>query len=275
MRNQARSWDMASDPLDGGWNTEVVRSGDTVLRSPRPSSPAVMSLLRFLASNGFVWAPRPVGSGFAPDGHEHLTYVLGESPQPYPWTDEAAVRIGEMVRHLHDVTSRYSPPDDARWLTWWGRDLGDSRRGFGHGDLGPWNIMAEDGMPSGFIDWDSAGPYDPAVELAQVAWLNAQLHDDDIAERIGLGSATDRARQLACVLDGYELRRSDRAGFVDRMVEFAVHSARADAVEHNVTPGTNTATAADGFPFLWGITWRVRSASWMLRNRRILESAIL
>lgn len=58
------------------------------------------------------------------------------------------------------------------------------------------------------------------------------------------------------------------------MVEFAVHSARNDAIEYNVTPETTSGIGDDGFPFVWGITWRVRSASWMLRNRPILENAI-
>ncbi len=81
-------------------------------------------------------------------------------------------------------------------------------------------------------------------------------------------------RQLALVLDGYGPDRIDRVGFVDKMVELAIHSARADAVDYNITPDTRTGIGDDGFPFAWGITWRVRGASWMLKNRSILERAI-
>lgn len=119
--------------------------------------------------------------------------------------------------------------------------------------------MAVDGMPTGFIDWETAGPIDPVWELAQVAWLNAHPHDDDVAQRVGLGDAAARGR---------------RVGFVDRMVEFAVHSSRADAVEYHVTDETRSGVGDDGFPFVWGITWRVPCPSWMLTNRSTLERAI-
>jgi len=39
-----------------------------------------------------------------------------------------------------------------------------------HGDLGPWNAVYRDGIPVGFIDWDSAGPVDPVADLAAAAW---------------------------------------------------------------------------------------------------------
>ncbi|MEM9203139.1 MAG: phosphotransferase [Actinomycetota bacterium] len=234
----------------------------------------MIALLAHLESVGYPWSPRRVGEGFDSAGNEVLTFVEGVSPQPHPWSDEAVHQVGEMVRQLHDAASAFSPPDGSVWMDWWGRSLGDSNRGFGHGDLGPWNVMAVDGIPTGFIDWDTSGPYDPTWEVAQAAWLNAQLHDDDLAERLGLGTAVERARQLALFLDGYQLPRRDRGGLVDRMVEFAVHSARADAVEYGVEPETVETTGADGFPFLWGITWRTRSASWMLRNRRSLERSI-
>jgi hypothetical protein len=58
------------------------------------------------------------------------------------------------------------------------------------------------------------------------------------------------------------------------MIEFAVHSARAEAIEHTIT-GTSTQAISDtGYPILWAVTWRTRSASWMLRNRHLLERAI-
>jgi len=152
--------------------------------------------------------------------------------------------------------------------------MGNSQAGFGHGDLGPWNIMAVDGLPVGFIDWDTAGPMDPIWELAQVAWLNAQLHDDDVAERAGLGSPQHRAHQLRLLLDAYGLQRQKRVGFVDKMVEIAIHDAASQARAHSVHPGTSTGLATNGYPFAWGIAWRARAASWMLRHRDLLEAAI-
>ena len=84
-----------------------------------------------------------------------------------------------------------------------GRRLPGSRAVFAHCDAGPWNIIARDGRPAALIDFETAGPVDAVWDLAQTAWLNAQLHDDDIAERCALPGAAARARQLKLILDGY------------------------------------------------------------------------
>ena len=119
-----------------------------------------------------------------------------------------------------------------------------------------------------------AGPVDAIWDLAQAAWQNAQLHDDDIAERCDLPDAAARARQLKLILDGYGLPRRDRDDFVDKMITIAVHDARAEAISAGVTPEAVSATTPTGYPYAWAITWRARSASWMLTNRTLLQRAI-
>lgn len=47
-------------------------------------------------------------------------------------------------------------------------------------------VAGTDSIPYALIDWEFAGPVDALVEVAHAAWLNAQLHDDDTAERCGL-----------------------------------------------------------------------------------------
>ena len=262
-----------SEPLTGGWQTEVHRVGNHIRRRANPWSPAVIALLTHLADVGFAAAPRPVGDGFDKDGHELLTYVEGESPHPGPWSDEAIHRLGELVRRFHWATESFVAPRDPTWQHWFGRDLAPTDQ-FGHGDLAPWNIMAVDGLPVGVIDWDTAGPFDHGWELAQVAWLNVQLHDDDVAERVGLGDANYRANQLRLLLDGYGLTAPERVGFVERVAAYATHDAANEAITHRVGPETTTGVAADGYPFAWGMAWRARSASWILRNKRLLEHAI-
>ena len=69
------------------------------------------------------------------------------------------------------------------------------------------------------IDWDNAGPVGAVWEIAQLVWLNAQLHDDDVAEQAGLPSTTERIRQAAAMVDGYQLTPSDRECFCDCLIE--------------------------------------------------------
>jgi Ser/Thr protein kinase RdoA (MazF antagonist) len=250
-----------------------LRDG-VVLRTPGPWSTTTLALLRHLEDVGFSAAPRVIGSGFADDGRETLSFVPGESPQPQAWSREAAAAVGGLLRQLHEATSDFEAGTDAVWRPWFGRHLGGSDPVISHCDLGPWNIIAREGMPVAFVDWEYAGPVDAVWDLAHTAWLNAQLYDDDVAELNALGSAEDRARQLRAILDGYGLARRRREHFVDTMVEFAVHSARDEAVQGAVTMESK-AVDETGFPVLWAVTWRTRSASWMLHHRSLLEEAIL
>jgi aminoglycoside phosphotransferase (APT) family kinase protein len=102
--------------------------------------------------------------------------------------------------------------------------------------VAPWNIVARQGMPVAFIDWETAGPVDPLVELAQLCWLNAKLHDDIVAEREQLPPAADRARQLAAIVDSYGLTTRQRRGFLDQIVEFAICDTAWEADDAAVTP---------------------------------------
>ena len=258
----------------GAAASKAQRRQDVVLRTAGPWSRSVLALLKHLEAVGFEGAPRPVGDGFDADGREAVTYISGTSPHPSAWSDEAVSAVGALLRRLHDAAQSFQPPADASWQPTFARFLPGDHPVIGHGDLGPWNVVAQDGIPVAFIDWEFAGPVDALWELTEAAWLNAQLHDDDVAERFGLPSAARRSRQVRLLLDAYGLPAAERAGFVDRMVEFAVHSARSEAVQYSVTPDTATAVDPSGYPVLWAITWRARSASWMLRNRQILQSAL-
>ncbi len=268
--------------LAGGGSTEVRRSGDVVLRRARPWSPTVLALLRHLRQQGVTTAPKVVEPGLSPDGWETLGYIAGESPQPHAWSDEAIFALGEQLRALHDATGTFTA-DSPQWMQWWGRDLPGGPVILGHCDLAPWNVLARDGQPVAIIDWDTAGPVALRWELAQAAWLNAQLHDDDIAERQGLADLAGRCRQLRLFCDGYRLDRATRAGLVDAMIEFAVRSAAQEVIEGGVSPdgvspapvsriGGGAPTA--GHDLLWAVTWRTRSAAWMLRHRAALERVL-
>ena len=254
--------------LTGGGRTPVFRKGNTVFRETGPWAPTVHALLRHLERVGYAGAPRVVGSGFDARGRETLTYIEGEFVHPGPWPEEAMPHLGRLLRNLHQATESFLVPDNAVWRPWYGRRLGGPDRVIGHCDMGPWNIVARNRFPVALIDWEVAGPVDPIFDLAQTCWLNAQLHDDDVAERQGLPSADVRARYVRTILDGYELSRSQRVGFVDRIIEFAVHDAAEQVIETNVTPETQDPTP------LWAITWRTRGAAWMLRHRAMLQRSL-
>jgi hypothetical protein len=255
--------------LTGGGRSEVSRQGSIVYRQSGPWSPTTISLLRHLAQVGFAACPRVVGTGFDERGRETLSFIEGEFVHPLPWSDEAMTRLGNMLRQLHEATSSFRVPDNAIWRGWFGRELGTGPRVIGHCDTGSWNIVSRSNSPIALIDWEVAGPVGIDIELAQACWLNAQLFDDDTAERMNLGSAMTRARQVRYLLDGYGFSKAQRDGFFDKLLTFAVYDAAEQAKEARVTPETKDPES------LWAIAWRTRSASWMLRNRSALEAALL
>jgi Ser/Thr protein kinase RdoA (MazF antagonist) len=241
----------------------VVIDGDVVRRPAGPWTPAVHALLDHLERAGFTGSPHAVRAG----GEDVVTFIPGESVSPHAWRDEGVFGVGRLLRGLHDATASFRTPPGASWHPWpFTSHAPDAI--ISHRDTGPWNIVARDGLPVAFIDWVTAGPADRLEEIAATAWLNVQLHDDDIAERQDLPSAPARAAQLRYFADGYQLAAADRQNLVTAMIEYAIRDSAAEAIQAGVTPQTTSCEA------LWAITWRARSAAWMIRHRSLLENAL-
>lgn len=253
---------MNGHALPGGGRDGAVRRGDVVVRRARAWTPAVLELLRHLERCGYPFSPRVIES--LDPGEEVLGYIPGEVDGRQNWGGDAMFELGGILRGLHEATATFVMPAGAVWQDdWWVRASSDDAI-IGHGDPAPWNIVAREGRPVALLDWEFAGPVDRLQEVAHAAWLNAQLYADDVITP----ATTDRLRRLGLFVDGYGLEAAERELFVDRLIEVAVLSAANEADDANVTPETKTGP-------LWGVTWRVRSAAWMMKNRGLLEGAVL
>jgi hypothetical protein len=252
--------------LVGGRST-VTRLGAVVFRQAAPWSRTTIALLRHLEAEGFDYAPRVIGDGFDERGREMLTFVEGESPHPYPWNDAALPKLGAILKDLHQAAATFVPPLDATWRPWFGRSLGRPST-FGHCDTGAWNIIAREGIPVALIDWEESGPVDPLIELAQACWLNALLFDDDLKEKLGLGSPEARGRQIRLLLDGYELPSAKRVGFMGLVRDFAVLNAASEISSNLGLKDTDPAS------LLEAVIWRTRSAGWLVRHHDTLDRIV-
>ena len=134
-------------PLTGGGRTAVFRNVNTVIRETGPWAKTVHALLKHLEKVGYTGAPRVIGSGFDDKGRETLSYLEGEFVHPRPWAEEAMPYIGKLLRELHDATMSFPIPEDAVWRKRHGRTLGGPDYLIGHCDTGPWNILAQNGLP--------------------------------------------------------------------------------------------------------------------------------
>ncbi|MGH2558634.1 MAG: aminoglycoside phosphotransferase family protein [Thermomicrobiales bacterium] len=247
---------------------QVQRTGNVTLRPSTPWTATIHALLRHLETVGFSGAPRIVGTGVDPTGRETVEFIAGEVVPQRVWSDEGIFDLGQLLNRLHQATASFRPPLDAVWQDSFLRATGPNAI-VSHGDAAPWNVVARHGRPVALIDWELAGPVDRLRELAHTGWLNAQLFDDDVAERQGLPPVEDRVRQLRLFADGYQLPATDRAELVTRLIDVAILSSASDAIEAKITPDS---TGADWL--VWGVVWRARSAAWLVRHRSLLEQAL-
>lgn len=196
------------EPLSGGnVSAGVVRVGDTVRRPAGPWTPAVHAFLNHLHSVGFPGAPRPLG--LDERGREVLTWIPGVVPWPDRFDlvepEAQLVRVGRLIRDLHEAARGFTPPPDARWQVLIPPDeteLVDGGELIVHHDLAPWNLVAGDRWA--FIDWDVAAPGSRLWDLAYAAHGFVPLMADPAWQR------PDAARRLRVLVDAYGLDEAQR-----------------------------------------------------------------
>jgi Phosphotransferase enzyme family len=211
-----------------------------------PWSAAVHEYLRHLESAGFDGAPRVL----AVDGdQEVLSFLPGEVAADPAWhpghghrlpaytrTIEALRAVATLLRRLHDAAAGFEPA-----IT--GYRFHPHRPAPGevicHGDLGPWNTVYRDGLPVGFIDWDSAGPASPLTDLAAAAWVFVPLAPAEQLAEAGFDRPGDMAGRLAEFLAAYQL--AEPAAILPELVRSKL--ADAESISH-IAPQTGLAAGA-------------------------------
>jgi hypothetical protein len=272
-----------AEELLGGGSSEARRVDGVVYRLARPWTTTVHKVLRFLEEEGFSGAPRVEGSGLSSDGFETLSSMEGDVVAPTGLSEEGAFTVGALLRSAHDTLRNFTPLGDEVWMPWWGRSLPGDDWIIGHCDVAPWNLVCRDGVPIALVDWDSCGPVAILWELAHAIWLNSQLFDEDVAGSHGLPSVRERLIMARLICDGYGVPLKERKQLPDAMIEVATRTAAQEAVDSGVTEfgysPVKYGLLGGGEPFsghelAWAMTWRIRSARWLLDNRSALAAAL-
>lgn len=195
---------MTEEHLDGGNAGGAVRAGDTVRRAAGPWTPAVHTLLAYLAASGFKGAPRPLG--FDEQGREVLSFLDGETVgtrRPWPawvYADDTLDQVARWMRAYHQAVAGFVPPPGAVWRTGgtWSPGLI-----IGHNDTAPYNAAWYQGALAGFFDWDFAGPATPQWDLAFAAFSWVPLHARHVIAAEGFTDMASRPRRLNQFLRAY------------------------------------------------------------------------
>ena len=258
---------MSAQALSGGVANRgrVFRVGDTVRRPCGPHQIARHALLAHLRSVGFSGAPRVVPAEGADEVLTWINGMAGRTPlTDWALTDDSLISVAQLVRGLHDAVASF----DASPYEWPEDRVPVRYRSalVSHNDLHPGNVVFDDGLAVGLIDFDLAGPGSAVWDLAAVARCWCPLLADDDVHPAVLSRRLDR---FALLLEAYGLDALSR-----------VEVARAILPNQRWTFRiVNTAVDAghDGFRQYWDIVrGRVgRARTWITQHEQDLIDAVV
>lgn len=162
----------------GGNISGAVRVGSTVRRRPGSWTPAVHTLLEYLAQHGFE-APRPLGTDDR--GREVLSWIEGQAvpgwPDPFPewiYSPECLAAAAHGLRRFHDLVEGFLPPAGAEWRM----PAPVPHEIICHNDWAPYNAVFRERRPEVMVDWDMASPGTRLWDAAWTAYMWIPLHPD-------------------------------------------------------------------------------------------------
>jgi len=232
--------------LTGGRITEgVIRAGDTVRRPMGPHTPFVHLLLDHLEDAGFEGSPRVLG--IDEENREILTFIEGYVPPDLDtWSDEQLVRAAILIRRFHDTTA--------------GSPLACDEEVVCHNDLSPCNTVFVEGMPSAFIDFDTASPGPRDQDPGHALWMFLDLGPDGA----DIGTQGHRIRMM-CDAYGFDYQ-ADPIDTISRSQQMTLERSRA-----RIRAGGSAGSVAYARA---SVEWIRAEMAWLDAHRCELETAM-
>lgn len=200
--------------LKGGNSSQVVREGDSVLRSTGSWSPFVHRLLQHLTAAGLRESPvfiEQVGD------QERLSFIEGEvgsDPlKQYMQTDAILVEAARLLRRLHDCTQDFVIPPDAVFQL----PVITPHEVICHNDFAPYNCVFRDNHLVGILDFDTAAPGSRLWDIAYAVYRFVPLTNDAHSRANGWNPVPDRQARLKLFCDAYGL--AERGGLVGMVIQ--------------------------------------------------------
>ena len=201
-------------------------------------------------------------------GREVLTFIDGGFTQPGPWSLDGAAALGGLLRELHQATRSFRPPPEAVWFPWHGRDLGSPVKVMGPAMWPPGTSSPKRpaGRPHRLGDRRAGRPAGGAGPAGLAQRQAPRQHRRPAGAPAAPGRPGSPARRHRRRL---RPGRAPAARLPEADHEFAICDTAWEADDAAITPETTAHPIA-----LWAMAWRARSAAWIIRHRRILETAL-
>ncbi|MGZ0710914.1 phosphotransferase (plasmid) [Coraliomargarita sp. W4R53] len=182
--------------LVGGNMQTVVRVDDTVRRVAGEWTPAVHKLLNVLAAAKVDEAPKVLG--IDDQSREVLTFIdgsaLADAAPDVLWAESILTAAAKLLRRMHDASVPLVSDKDAIWRS----KRREPAEVICHNDFAPYNLIVQEDVLSGVIDFDFASPGSRLWDLAYLAYRIIPFAED-AAGADGL----NRSQRLAKLIAAY------------------------------------------------------------------------
>lgn len=248
-------------PLVGGIANlgSVRRSGDAVIRRIGTQSAGVHAFLAHLHEAGIDFVPELLA---CVDGEEVLTYLPGRTAadglSAAMVAPQAVHRIASLQRQLHAAAADFTWPDGVTSAVPYLPD-GTPNDLVCHNDLNCNNVVFVGDTPTGFIDFDYAGPTSRLFDIAYMARHWVPFRDPQDLEPEWLDST--QIERFHAIVDAHALTAAEAnqvieigAAFLDTVLGVVRQRAEADV---------------GGFRAMWRAGYETanrRAAAWLRSN---------
>jgi len=146
------------------------------------NSPFVHEFLNHLEKYNFSFAPKFIR--IDEEGREVLSFIEGVVPNGYIFNNQQLIQSVKILRQLHDVAAK--------------SHLCQNQETICHNDFSPWNIIFQNELPVGIIDFDEAAPGNRIDDLAYFIWTFLELGNEKF-------DADSQIQKLILITKTYQL----------------------------------------------------------------------
>lgn len=192
------------------------RKGDVIFRPARTWTASVQALLAALHAHGFTQTPVPAGYDAEWEKVSFLPGLTGDLDDSEEMRSEMALRsAASLLRRYHDCTALLLPEMAAQQE--WQLSPRAPVEVICHGDFAPYNVVLNESVVTGIIDFETAHPGPRGWDLAYALYRWAPLSTGIASESLGgLDTQIGRARIF---LDAYGLEVEGRPALPDMVIE--------------------------------------------------------